>query len=73
MNIVNLLQLEGGEKIAAMIPIHDFSDEQYIFFTTKQGTVKRIHLPMLRTARKAGVRASSLDEGDELVNVRLTG
>ena len=73
MNIVNLLQLEGGEKIAAMIPIQEFSDEQYIFFTTKQGTVKRIHLPMLRTARKAGVRAISLDEGDELVNVRLTG
>ena len=72
MNIVNLLQLEGGEKIAAMIPVREFSEDRYIFFATKNGTVKRISLSLLQTARKAGVRAISLDEGDELVAVRLT-
>ena len=73
MNIVNLLQLEGGEKITAMIPVHGQSEGSYIFFVTKKGTVKRIALSLLKTARKAGVRAISLDEDDEVVSVRLTG
>ena len=72
MNIVNLLQLEGGEKITAMIPVHGRNENSYIFFVTKKGTVKRIALSLLKTARKAGVRAISLEEGDELVSVRLT-
>ena len=73
MNIVNLLQLDGGEKITAMIPVHGQSEGSYIFFVTKKGTVKRIALSLLKTARKAGVRAISLDEDDEVVSVRLTG
>lgn len=73
MNIVNLLQLEGGEKITAMIPVHGQNEGSYIFFVTKKGTVKRIALSLLKTARKAGVRAISLDEDDEVVSVRLTG
>ena len=72
MNIVNLLPVEGEEKITAMIPIRDFEEGKYIFFVTRRGVSKRISLPMLRTARKAGVRALALDEGDELVSVRLT-
>ncbi len=72
MNIVNLLQLEGGEKITAMIPVREFDEDHFIFFATRRGTVKRISLSLLQTARKAGVRAISLDEGDELVSVCLT-
>ena len=71
-NIVNLLQLEGGERVTAMIPIKEFCDEAYVFFATKQGVVKRTHLSDLHTARKAGVRVITLNEGDELIGVRLT-
>ena len=71
-NIVNLLQLEGGERVTAMIPIKEFCDEAYVFFATKQGVVKRTHLSELHTARKAGVRVITLNEGDELIGVRLT-
>ena len=71
-NIVNLLQLEGGERVTAMIPIKEFCDEAYVFFATKQGVVKRPHLSDLHTARKAGVRVITLNEGDELIGVRLT-
>ena len=71
-NIVNLLQLEGGERVTAMIPIKEFCDGAYVFFATKQGVVKRTHLSELHTARKAGVRVITLNEGDELIGVRLT-
>lgn len=72
MNIVNLLQLESGEKITAMIPIKEFSPENYVFFATKMGTVKRMNLNDLQTARKAGVRVITINENDELIGVRLT-
>ena len=71
-NIVNLLQLEGGERVTAMIPIKEFCDGAYVFFATKQGVVKRTYLSELHTARKAGVRVITLNEGDELIGVRLT-
>ena len=72
MNIVNLLQLGEGEAVTASIHIKEFNDEDFIFFVTKQGTTKRIQLSMLNTARKAGVKAIGLDDGDELVSVMLT-
>ena len=72
MNIVNLLQLGEGEAVTAGIHIKEFNDEDFIFFVTKRGTTKRIQLSMLNTARKAGVKAIGLDEGDELVSVMLT-
>ena len=71
MNIVNLLPVAGDEKVTAGIRIRDF-DERYAFFTTRNGTVKRVALQSLNTARKAGVRAITLDEGDVLINVRIT-
>ena len=55
-----------------MIPIKEFCDGAYVFFATKQGVVKRTHLSELHTARKAGVRVITLNEGDELIGVRLT-
>ena len=71
MNIINLLQMESGERVSAMIHVKEF-DERFVFFITRSGTVKRTALKALDTARKAGLRAIGLEEGDELVSVRLT-
>ena len=57
MNIVNLLQIDGDEKVTAMIPIREFEEGKYVFFATKMGTVKRMTLESLKTVRKAGIRA----------------
>ncbi len=70
-NIVNILPLEPGEKVTAGITVRDF-DEDNLLFVTKQGTVKRITLSCLNTARKAGIRALTLTEGDELIAVMKT-
>ncbi|WP_458863112.1 DNA gyrase subunit A [Acidaminobacterium chupaoyuni] len=72
MNIVNLLQLESEEKVTAMIPIKEFAADTYVFFATRNGTVKRMELKELQTARKAGIRVLSINEDDELVGVRIT-
>ena len=72
MNIVNLLQIDGDEKVTAMIPIREFEEGKYVFFATKMGTVKRMTLESLKTVRKAGIRALSVNDGDELIGVRLT-
>ena len=71
-NIVNLLEIEPGEKITAMFPIREFSDDKYMVFVTKQGVVKRIVLSDLQNIRRVGLRALSLNEDDQLVDVRLT-
>jgi DNA gyrase subunit A len=70
-NIVNLLPLEPGEKVTAGITVREF-DEDYLVFVTKFGTVKRLQLSTLDTARKAGIRALTLSEGDELIAVMKT-
>ncbi|MBQ5813214.1 MAG: DNA gyrase subunit A, partial [Clostridia bacterium] len=72
MNIINLLQLESGEKITSMLPVRSFEEDSYIFLTTKQGTVKRTEMKLLDSARKTGIRAIGLEEGDELVSVMVT-
>ncbi|MBQ3062950.1 MAG: DNA gyrase subunit A [Clostridia bacterium] len=72
MNIINLLQLDSGEKVTSMLPIRGFEEDGYIFLTTKQGTVKRTQMSLLDTARKTGIRAIGLEEGDELVSVMVT-
>ena len=72
MNIVNLLELESGEKITAMFPIQEFADDKFLFFVTKQGVAKRIVLSDLQNIRRAGLRALNLNEDDALVDVRLT-
>ena len=72
MNMVNLLQIESDEKVTSMIPISGFEEDKYVFLVTKMGTVKRIAMPMLQTARKAGIRAIGLEEGDALVSVMIT-
>ena len=70
-NIVNILPLEPGETVTAGITVHEF-DEDNLMFVTKQGTVKRLVLSSLNTARKAGIRALTLNEGDELIAVMKT-
>ena len=72
-NIVNILPLEAGEKVTAGVMVHEFDEESYLVFFTRNGTVKRLLLKELHTARKGGIRALTLDEGDELIDVRRTG
>ena len=71
-NIVNILPLEQGERVTAMLLTREFTDHEYVMMVTRGGTVKRIRLDALYTARKAGIRALSLDDGDELIAVLKT-
>lgn len=70
-NLINILPFEPGEKVTAGITVHEF-DEDYLVFVTRNGTVKRLELASLNTARKAGIRALTLSEGDELIAVMKT-
>ena len=70
-NLVNILPFEPGEKVTTGITVHEF-DEDYLVFVTRNGTVKRLELASLNTARKAGIRALTLSEGDELIAVMKT-
>ena len=71
-NIVNILPLEPGERISTMLHVKSLEDESYLMMVTRGGTVKRLPLNTLNTARKAGIRALTLEEGDELIAVRRT-
>ncbi|NLF35018.1 MAG: DNA gyrase subunit A, partial [Clostridiales bacterium] len=71
-NIVNILPVEQEEKITAMIRVQAFADDRYLVMVTRNGTVKRIRLSAINTARKAGIRCIKLEEGDELIAVRET-
>jgi DNA gyrase subunit A len=70
--IVNLLQLAQDEKINAVLPVKEFSEDQYVFFATSDGTVKKTALSEYSNPRKAGIIAISLDAGDSLIGVALT-
>ena len=71
-NLVNVLPVEQGEKVTAMIPIREFTDDEFLVFATRFGTVKRITLSSLNTARKTGIRAVDLEEVDVLISVCRT-
>ncbi|MBE6976833.1 MAG: DNA gyrase subunit A [Ruminococcaceae bacterium] len=72
--IVNVLPLEQGESVTAMVITREFDENEFLLMCTKNGTVKRIALMALQTNRKGGIRALTLDEGDHLINViRTTG
>ena len=69
-NIVNIIQVETGEKVQAMLHFREQSeDELYLFMTTRNGTVKRLEVSALKNLRNNGIRALTLDEGDELISV----
>ncbi|WP_294513347.1 DNA gyrase subunit A [uncultured Intestinimonas sp.] len=71
-NLVNVLPIESDEKVTAMIHLREFPEDRYLAMVTRNGTVKRIQLSSIHTARKAGIRCITLDEGDELITVRET-
>ncbi len=71
-NIVNILPLREGEKIAAMMKVSEFDDQNYITMATKNGKIKRTALPAYRNVRKNGIIAIRLDDDDEIAGVRMT-
>ncbi len=71
-NIVNILPLQPGERISAMIHTRDFAEDAYYVFVTRLGTVKRLVQSALKNIRSNGIRALNLDEGDELISIRQT-
>lgn len=70
--IVNLLELQEGEMVNAMIPVKEFAEDLYLLMATRAGTVKKTPLSEFKNPRRAGIIALSVDEGDELVRVILT-
>lgn len=70
--IVNLLQLAQGEKIAAVIPVKDYSSNLYVLMATKNGLIKKTKLEEYSNIRKSGIQGITLKEDDELIDVRLT-
>ena len=70
--MVNVLPLEADEKVTAMVITREFHEEEYLVMVTRKGTVKRIPFVALNTRRKTGIRAITLDEGDQLINVMRT-
>jgi len=71
--IVNVLPIEQGESVTAMVITREFDENEYLMMVTKYGTVKRIPFIALKTNRKGGIRAITLEEGDQLINVIRTG
>ena len=72
VNIVNFIQVEKDEKVNAMLHVREMDDDSFLVFATRNGTVKRMPLSALRNIRTSGIRALTLDEGDELINVMRT-
>ena len=70
--IVNVLPLEPGESVTAVVTTREFNEDEYLMMVTSQGTVKRIPFIALKTNRKGGIRALTLNEGDHLINVIRT-
>ncbi len=71
--MVNILPLEQGETVTAMVVTREFYENEYLMMVTRKGTVKRIPFVALATRRKTGIRAITLDDGDQLINVIRTG
>ena len=71
--IINVLPLENGESVTAMLHVRSLEEpDQYLMMATRMGTVKRITLQSINTARKSGIRALSLEEGDQLISAAVT-
>ena len=72
MNVVNLLALQDGEKVTAIIPVNELEEDKYFNMITRKGVTKRCKMTDFKNIRKTGLNAVELDEGDTLVSVRLT-
>lgn len=70
--VVNLLNLDGDERVTTMIPVREFSSDHYLFFATKGGTVAKMALDEFSRPRQTGINAINLRDGDELVDVKAT-
>lgn len=70
--LVNLLNLGEGEKITAFVPVMEFRDSNYLVMATKNGTIKKTQLSAYSNPRKGGIIAITLEEGDELISVKMT-
>lgn len=70
--IVNLLSLDAGEKVSAVIPLQNFADGKYLLMATKNGLIKKTALKEYDSSRKTGLQGITLKEEDELIGVRLT-
>ena len=71
--IVNVLPLDAGENVTAMVVTREFNDNEFLLMATRKGVVKRLPFVALKTNRKGGIRALTLDEDDHLINVLRTG
>jgi len=69
--IVNVLDLQDGEAVVAMLPFKEFSEDTSVFFATQSGTVKKTELSAFENVRQSGIKAITIDEGDQLINVAL--
>lgn len=70
--IVNLLNLEPGERVSAFLSVREFVDGRFVVFVTKKGAVKKTDLMLYSNPRASGIRAIGLEDGDEVIGVRLT-
>ncbi|MDR2590161.1 MAG: DNA gyrase subunit A, partial [Oscillospiraceae bacterium] len=71
-NIVNILPIQPGEKVSAMIRMREFGEDEYLFMVTRNGTVKRMRMTELKNVKNVGIRALTLNDDDELISVRDT-
>jgi DNA gyrase subunit A len=69
--VVNCIAIRPGERIAALVPVREFSENQWLFFATRQGTVKKTRLAEYGNVRSNGIRAINIDDGDELIDVQV--
>jgi DNA gyrase subunit A len=70
--IVNLLEIDSSSKIAAVVPVREFSDDRFLLFCTRKGTVKKTALSAYSNMRNVGLNAINIREGDELIDVKIT-
>src|SRR5699024_8101480 len=70
--IVNILQLDPDEEVTTIIPIKEFTDDDYLVMATRNGIIKKTALSHYDSSRKSGLIAISLNEGDELIGVEMT-
>src|SRR5690606_27479597 len=70
--IVNLLNIDPGDRIAALVPVGEFSADRYLMFVSRQGVVKKTVLSAYGNPRVTGIRAINISESDELIDVQLT-
>jgi DNA gyrase subunit A len=70
--IVNCIAIKPAERLAALVPVREFSEDQYVFFASKDGVVKKTRLSEFGNPRSVGIRAINIEKGDELIDVQLT-